>query len=108
MLIKTALLLVLVSACAADLDPGEPTPTAEASQGLTCEHYHYSCLPRDIWANWSCTAACGGEAGHCQDYAGWEEDWCWRHPGQWLNPLKLCSASGDPAWRTWCVPGPTT
>lgn len=107
MLIRLAALLVLVAACASDTDANvsPEESTSEVSQGLSCGFYKYSCLPRDVWANWSCEEACGG-SGHCIDYLPREEEWCWLHPGQAYSPLKLCSSSGDPAWRTWCAAGP--
>jgi hypothetical protein len=104
----TALLVPVLSACGFQPDPGSPPDAAPAmsvvEQAISCSHWKYICDPVDPWANWSCEQACEG-SGHCMDYSPREVAWCAAHPDQFYNPLKLCGPSGDPLWRTWCVPG---
>lgn len=104
----SALLLLVHSACGFQSEPSSAPDAGPmlsvTEQAVSCGHWKYICDPVDVWANWSCELACGG-SGHCMDYSPQEVAWCAIHPNQFYNPLKLCGPSGDPLWRTWCVPG---
>ncbi len=109
MLIRlTALLALFGSACG--FQSSESTPDAAPAlsvteQALSCGYSKYICDPIDPWSNWECEQVCGG-SGHCMDYTPQEIAWCAAHPDKAYNPYKLCGPTGDPLWRTWCVPGP--
>jgi hypothetical protein len=105
----TALFVSALSACG--FQSSESTLDADpalsvAEQAVSCGYSKYICDPVDPWSNWECEQVCGG-SGHCLDYSPREIAWCAAHPDKLYNPYKLCGPTGDPLWRTWCVPGPT-
>ena len=104
----TALLVLALSACGfqSGVSPDADPALSETEQAVSCGYSKYLCDPVDPWSNWECEQVCEG-SGHCMDYSAHEIAWCAAHPDRFYNPLKLCGPTGEPLWRTRCVPGPT-
>ena len=129
MLIRTALLAAVITACSntpptvdlgqpgtgvalaapfsvpvpiaqVDPRPGE-TQTEQAEGGVYCEHRRFPCWP---WqgGDLTCTAACGYTS-QCVWYTDYEMSWCARHPGQYMPGHGQCTRGGDCWWNTYCI-----
>jgi hypothetical protein len=103
----TALLVSVLSACGfqSGFSPDVEPLLSVTEQAVSCGYTKSTCDPVDPWSNGECEQICEG-SGHCMDYSPQEIEWCAVHPDQRYNPFKLCGPTGDPLWRTWCVPGP--
>lgn len=108
---KTIAIIITLALAACGVEP--PTaqpPTAETAQDIvtTCGIPAVQCFPDgngfinmiggtgngglsdpNVWCSRACTGSDIGQA-HCPEYAGWEREYCFRHPGEIRNGQYWC------------------